>query len=201
MNYSCEVAPSNFKVMYANRAFPKPINNAYYYFIANEVDTSIVDKAIAVWQKAFTLLESKILLVQTTTIKDAHIIISWGNTHHKCYTKDGHKKCPFDFDGSNGVLAHAWPMNAVKPFSGQLHIDTSEDWEKNDLLTVLIHELGHVFNLDHSDIRGAVMFPSYTGKKTKLTQDDLNGLAAALKIVGVHTKKQTFWTRVLNMLK
>lgn len=206
--YSCEGAPAEYKVLYKNRTFPKPADKIYRYFIVNEstdkIDTiAAVKSAINVWQKGFDKLGIGFTIEKTMNQAEAHIIISFGKKEHLNHSVDSQRHCPFHFDGANGVLAHAWPLNATKPFAGQLHIDEHEDWTKTNLQTVLIHELGHVFNLDHSDIKNSIMYASYTGPKTELTEDDLNGLAEVFKPLGAPVKKPKFgfFQRVYNFFK
>jgi hypothetical protein len=88
-----------------------------------------------------------------------------------------------DFDGSSGVLAHAWhPADG-----GDVHFDDDETWTADfrdgggqpiDLQTVALHELGHSLGLDHSGTTSAVMFFQYTGSRRTLDPDDILGIQA-----------------------
>lgn len=49
----------------------------------------------------------------------------------------------------------------------------------NILYQVLLHELGHVLGLDHSDSTGAVMYASLQGNNS-LSDDDISGATAAV---------------------
>ncbi|OVA14351.1 Peptidase M10 [Macleaya cordata] len=85
------------------------------------------------------------------------------------------------FDGSGGVLAHAFA-----PTNGRFHYDADEDWSTNpkpdmmDLETIALHEIGHLLGLGHSSVPGAIMYPTfaYGVKKRKLHGDDVQGIRA-----------------------
>ncbi|MQM14101.1 hypothetical protein Taro_047030 [Colocasia esculenta] len=89
------------------------------------------------------------------------------------------------FDGMGGVLAHAFA-----PTNGRLHVDVDEHWvvqgdvttssspNAMDLESVMVHEIGHILGLGHSDVRGAIMYPSIAARtrKVALTNDDVWGI-------------------------
>ncbi|GFQ03110.1 metalloendoproteinase 1 [Phtheirospermum japonicum] len=84
------------------------------------------------------------------------------------------------FDGPKGILAHAFG-----PPDGRLHFDEDEDWvygtvkDEFDILTVGLHELGHVLGLGHSTDDGAIMWPYVgSGERKGLGKDDKNGIRA-----------------------
>nr|XP_056714847.1 matrix metalloproteinase-18-like [Euleptes europaea] len=79
------------------------------------------------------------------------------------------------FDGRGGALAHAFsPANG-----GDAHFDESEHWsevnKEINLFLVAAHEFGHSLGLGHSNVKGALMYPtySYVNPKTfRLPADD-----------------------------
>jgi peptidoglycan hydrolase-like protein with peptidoglycan-binding domain len=96
----------------------------------------------------------------------------------------------FPFDGTSGVLAHAFfppvPPNAPTPIQGDTHFDEAETWTVTvppgagqfDLTTVAIHEFGHALGLNHSSVPGSVMEPFYTGPRRVLHGDDIAGISS-----------------------
>lgn len=78
-----------------------------------------------------------------------------------------------------GVLAHAF-----FPQVGTTHFDEGETWVANrtgiDLFIVAAHEFGHALGLDHSEVSGALMAPTYTGyiPDFQLRPDDIAGIRA-----------------------
>ncbi|KAF3444898.1 hypothetical protein FNV43_RR14591 [Rhamnella rubrinervis] len=89
----------------------------------------------------------------------------------------------FPFDGPGNVLAHAFP-----PEVGALHFDADEVWSTNDtilptqvdLMSVTLHEIGHILGLAHSEDGSAVMYPyfPYGAIHRHLEDDDKKGIEA-----------------------
>lgn len=143
--------------------------------------TPDMDKWKVIWaiEKAFAIWQPHFLPIQFESTKDkqtAHIVISFCAMDHQEETG-----CPYPFDEQGGILAHAFPPGDSE-LSGQLHLDENENWQEmhsetgKDLLTVIIHELGHCFNLGHSHDIEAIMFANYSGEKRKLAKDDIEGI-------------------------
>ncbi|XP_059448136.1 metalloendoproteinase 2-MMP-like [Corylus avellana] len=84
----------------------------------------------------------------------------------------------YPFDGTGGTLAHAFA-----PTDGRFHYDGDERWSvgavpgATDLITVAVHEIGHLLGLGHSSVQQAIMFPSISQGVTKgLHPDDIEGI-------------------------
>ncbi|KAG7322635.1 hypothetical protein KOW79_013981 [Hemibagrus wyckioides] len=158
---------------YRARAFPnKWSKNSLTYRIENytpdmskaEVDDSI-ERALQVWARVTPL--------KFTRIYDgvADIMISFAVGDHR----DGSP-----FDGPNGILAHAFfPSPGI---GGDAHFDDDETFTFKssrgyNLFIVAAHEFGHSLGLDHSNVPGALMYPTYSYSPPDtfvLPRDDVN---------------------------
>ncbi|XP_077051762.1 collagenase 3-like isoform X2 [Siphateles boraxobius] len=156
------------------RGNPKWQTNRLTYRIENytpdmseaEVDDSI-RRALQVWADVTPLRFTRIYS------GTADIMISFATRNHG----DG-----LPFDGPRGVLAHAFPPSSG--IGGDAHFDDDEDFTFRSsrgivLFLVAAHEFGHSLGLDHSDVRGALMFPTYSfidPGRFSLTSDDIRGI-------------------------
>ncbi len=131
-----------------------------------------VRNAFNTWQN-----QTRLYFIEACNAATADIVIVYGGGNHG----DG-----FPFDGTNGVLAHAFfpPPNAGN-LAGDIHFDEDETWtlattananQPIDLETVALHEIGHSLGLNHSNVGGAVMAAFYGGSHRNLEQDDINGI-------------------------
>jgi hypothetical protein len=131
-----------------------------------DVERDLVRRAFALWaeQTALTFTE--------VTDNNADIVIGWAAGDHG----DGDP-----FDGPGDVLAHASFPNPYDNSQVFLHFDDDERWVNSetrnvDLLTVAAHEIGHTLGLAHSNDPDALMFPSYSGPRRFLGDDDIAGV-------------------------
>lgn len=77
--------------------------------------------------------------------KDALVIVFWANLSN----------------GENEILADAqYLLNGQK---SNLRLDMTNFTDDDNQATVIIHELGHIIHLDHSNKRGNIMYPNNTG--------------------------------------
>ena len=145
-----------------------------YYFDGFSKNTSLSEadqkkimiKEMLEWAKVSGLIfiESENFLVGTNGIN-----ISFEKGEHG----DGDP-----FDGRGDTLAHAF----FPVYGGDMHYDDDEFWvgpnETNGikLNITTLHEFGHSLGLHHSNNNSAIMAPFYSEFKSKLHEDDINGI-------------------------
>jgi hypothetical protein len=177
-------------------------NNLFYKF-ANATGDLTGDRQQEILRQAFTAWSDVTPLQFTEAIglTPAEFLISWVIGDHG----DG-----FPFDGPGHVLAHAFfppPVNPSPGIAGDVHFDDAETWMEGstggiDLLSVAIHELGHALGLRHSTDPNAIMFPTYSGPRHDLGEDDIAGIQS---IYGKQAESPTgglnWWQRFLRWLR
>ncbi|KAJ7320123.1 hypothetical protein JRQ81_019634 [Phrynocephalus forsythii] len=151
---------------------PKWDKNTLTYRIKNytrDMSQQKVDAAIA---KAFKVWSDETPLKFTKTSSEADIEIWFASGAHGD---------SYPFDGRGGTLAHAFAPGS--DIGGDAHFDEDEVWSEGrrevNLFLVAAHEFGHSLGLGHSNVRGALMYPtySYTDPNTfQLPEDDRRGI-------------------------
>lgn len=152
--------------------------NLTYFFqngtadIAGTAEQAAILTAIRFWEE-----QSPLRFSAAASAAAADIVIQFASGDHS----DG-----FPFDGTNGVLAHAfYPPPNGGALAGDAHFDDAETWtdavqasgvQPIDLLTVAAHEFGHSLGLAHSSTTGALMQPFYVGSQRFLGVDDIAGI-------------------------
>ena len=151
---------------------------ALTYRIVNLTPDLSYDEVRAAMRFALDLWEAASALTFTQVDGAADIEISFVSGDHG----DGN-----NFDGPGRVLAHAYyPPPNGGALAGDAHFDEDETWSvtipvpagRFDLHSVAAHEFGHSIGLAHSRVRGALMFPTYSGPQRFLHQDDIDGVRA-----------------------
>ncbi|XP_020608242.1 matrilysin-like [Orbicella faveolata] len=147
------------------------------YYIQHGRDLSrdqqdrIFAKALKYWADVSSLSFRRVNSPSSADLK-----ISFGTRRHGGTSAE--RTCGSPFDGPGKVLAHAY-----FPSDGRAHFDEDETYTDGtsrgtNLLWVATHEFGHSLGLKHSDVRGAIMYPYYTGyvPNMRLHSDDINGI-------------------------
>ncbi|XP_051950738.1 matrix metalloproteinase-9-like [Xyrauchen texanus] len=134
-----------------------------------DMEASLIDDVFA---RAFKVWSDVTPLTFTRIYEGtAEIMISFGRAEHG----DG-----YPFDGTNGLLAHAYPPG--EGILGDAHFDDDEYWTLGtgpgySLFLVAAHEFGHALGLDHSNIKDALMYPMYKYvEDLSLHSDDIKGI-------------------------
>lgn len=96
-------------------------------------------------------------------------------------------------------MAHAY-----FPSDGRIHFDDEERYtetgktsgwwlskkESQSLLFVAVHEIGHALGLEHSTVKGSVMWPTAKKGRPTLHQDDINGIRSLYGKCRIQNKSQ-----------
>ncbi|XP_016105956.1 collagenase 3-like [Sinocyclocheilus grahami] len=153
---------------------PKWQTNKLTYRIVNytpdmlkaEVDESM-EKALQVWANVTPLRFTRIYK------GTADIMISFATSYHGDASP---------FDGPQGILAHAFAPSLG--IGGDAHFDDDEFFAFRSskgivLFLVAAHEFGHSLGLSHTNVPGALMFPTYSftdPDSFSLSSDDIRGI-------------------------
>lgn len=150
------------------------------FYHASDVENRIATRAFSIWQNQVRNLR----FVHRLTSISTDIVISYQDKHHS-YRSNTAQNCSFSDDT---VLAHADYPNSGR-ISSEIHIDNNLDWNLNEtvgvytdgrprLLDVLIHEIGHILGLSHSDDENSAMYAFYDNYRdySVLSADDISGI-------------------------
>ncbi len=133
-----------------------------------------VRRAFGTWAAA-----APVTFNEVTTGDSPDIVIDWRDANDPDHSMVGGVLAHADFPPACDVVTDTLP----KP----VHFDDSEHtWTVGavaggfDIETVALHEIGHILGLQHTDVSGAVMFPSVSSNFTLrvLQNDDLAGVRA-----------------------
>ncbi len=102
------------------------------------------------------------------------------------------------FDGRGSVAAHAFfPPPKGGDLSGDVHFGGAETWSVGlppvglDLVSVALHEVGHVLGLEHSSDPASVMYKTFTGHRRMLTEDDIQRVRSLYSTDGIYVRESS----------
>lgn len=133
-------------------------NEVTWYMYGGVRSSEVVERAFNLWSKHANITFRK-------QFSDPMIYLSISDTKHMCYSK--RDTCKYDFDGSGGVLAHAFIPTTTTDHT-DVHFDYSENWDYSmnipnygffSFYLAAIHEIGHAIGLYHSSLNSSIMYP------------------------------------------
>lgn len=139
---------------YPLKVYVKETSSKYY----NSEYKNYVSYAFKLWQKA----DSRIQYVFTNNSRDADIQFVFVENLGKRYEENYIGLTEYDVNGKNEIEQSTVQISLIK-FG-------NEEVSAGEIKATIIHELGHVFGLGHSDSEKDIMYPyissDHTPKKT-----------------------------------
>lgn len=156
------------------------LRRSYCAIVCHDTKSSFINNIYLkpAWMTSTKRMAVRHFYVSLTNLASApaFTILSFGTRRHGGTSAE--RTCGSPFDGPGKVLAHAY-----FPSDGRAHFDEDERYTDGtssgtNLLWVATHEFGHSLGLKHSNVRGAIMYPYYTGyvANMRLHSDDINGI-------------------------
>jgi Matrixin/Bacterial Ig-like domain len=96
----------------------------------------------------------------------------------------------YNFGSSTLALTYQPPSANNFSIAGNMTFNTGQSFNVGstyDLFTVAMHEFGHALGLNESSVSNAVEYGTYTGKKTGLASDDIEGIQSIYSANGPRT--------------
>ena len=96
----------------------------------------------------------------------------------------------YNFGSSTLALTYQPPSANNFSIAGNMTFNTGQSFNIGstyDLFTVAMHEFGHALGLNDGSVSNAVMYGTYTGRKTGLASDDIAGIQSIYSANGPRT--------------
>ncbi|KAG5310122.1 MMP14 protein, partial [Acromyrmex insinuator] len=133
------------------------------------------------WTKTWRKSAKHRIVIESTHGSIKKLLISYrSGTHTYADRKRSEEICSASFDGPGGVLAHAFYPSNVVNYTAEIHVDAAERWHiylteksasnKDYLLNMLTHEIGHALGLTYSSREDSIMFAYVTASKPTTIQ-------------------------------
>ncbi|MBO4596827.1 MAG: zinc-dependent metalloprotease [Bacteroidaceae bacterium] len=173
---------------------------SFTYYICNESQHLTPSERVRAINSAFATLQSKSTLsfTQVFNSNSADFIIRWVKGVHgdnRSFRWSGCERCahvafPEKYSCKCG---NCWASTVLKPNSfpsnclGEVHFNDDVDFEKYDMETVALHEIGHLLGLEESNDKNSIMYLGGNFREKKnLSDRDIENLALrySFNIVG-----------------
>lgn len=149
--------------------------NPLKYTIVNTADGLTVQQVKQAFQKSIDIWTKHINLdiVEGDNNADIQVLFALGK----------HSSNPLDvpFDALGGTIGHAFGPDVngnLGSLAGDIHLDDAETWAvdgnvaNHDVATAAAHELGHVLGFNHNSHLSSMMFSTYQGIRTEISDED-----------------------------
>lgn len=161
----------------------------WYFYHAGPFENNAAKEAFAVWER-----QSVLRFTRRFSALDANILISYRSSpNHEFLGRTAN--CSSAFDGL--VLAHAY-FPAMGDNQQEIHLNEDFDSELRELdasgysklFKILVHEIGHVLGVQHTEDENSVMFGIFNDKTpfNSLSNHEINAVG---KLYGYPTVAPT----------
>ncbi|KAK6534451.1 hypothetical protein TWF281_005776 [Arthrobotrys megalospora] len=155
---------------------------------------AIFDKAFKQWERQCPLPYT---FTEAAPHKRADIRIQWSNSKQsvQAYGDDFDLETPFDEQGTNGPV-HVFCPAAMKNWktTPEISINFNEDekWTDTSLRRAVLHHIGHILGLGHSETEESIMWPAYINNT--LHETDIKAIRDKYR----YRHKHGVWTQILD---
>jgi matrixin len=149
--------------------------NPLTYTIVNTADGLTVQQVRQAFQQSIAMWTQHINLDIVEGDANADIRLSFALGNHSTNPLD------LPFDALGGTIGHAFGPDVngnLGALAGDIHLDDAETWAvdgnvaNHDVATAAAHELGHVLGFNHNSRLSSMMFSTYQGIRTEISDKD-----------------------------